>query len=71
MKEGKSFEISKHQVMEAYRCVKANRGVGGTDGVDFTEFEKEVKNNLYKIWNRMSAGCYFPEVCRFDNYISP
>lgn len=64
MKEGKPFEISKHQVMEAYRCVKANHGAGGTDGVDFTEFEKDLKNNLYKIWNRMSAGCYFPAAVR-------
>lgn len=64
MKEGKPFEISKHQVMEAYRRVKAKHGAGGTDGVDFTEFEKDLKNNLYKIWNRMSSGCYFPAAVR-------
>src|SRR5665647_634059 len=64
MKEGKPFEISKHQVMEAYRRVKAKHGGGGTDGVDFTEFEKDLKNNLYKIWNRMSSGCYFPAAVR-------
>lgn len=56
MKEGKPFEISKRQVMEAYKYVKAKHGAGGTDGVDFTEFEKDLKNNLYKIWNRMSSG---------------
>lgn len=64
MKEGKPFEISKRQVMEAYKHVKAKHGAGGTDGVDFTEFEKDLKNNLYKIWNRMSSGCYFPAAVR-------
>ena len=43
MKEGKPFEISKHQVMEAYKRVKAKHGAGGTDGVDLTEFEKDLK----------------------------
>jgi len=60
MKEGKSFEISQHQVLEAYKRVKANQGAGGIDGVNFAEFEKDLKNNLYKIWNRMSSGSYFP-----------
>jgi RNA-directed DNA polymerase len=64
MKEGKPFEISKRLVMEAYRRVKAKHGAGGTDGVDLTEFEKDLKNNLYKIWNRMSSGCYFPAAVR-------
>ena len=64
MKEGKSFEISRHQVLEAYKRVKANRGAGGIDGVDFTEFEKDLKNNLYKIWNRMSSGSYFPKAVK-------
>lgn len=60
MKEGKSFEISKHQVFEAYKRVKANQGAPGIDGMDFTAFEKNLKNNLYKIWNRMSSGSYIP-----------
>lgn len=60
MKEGKSFEISRHQVLEAYKRVKANHGAGGIDGIDFTEFERDLKGNLYKIWNRMSSGSYFP-----------
>jgi RNA-directed DNA polymerase len=60
MKEGKSYEISKHQVFEAYKRVKANRGAPGVDGMDFTAFEKNLKNNLYKIWNRMSSGSYMP-----------
>lgn len=64
MKEGKSFGISQHQVLEAYKRVKANRGAGGIDGVDFTEFDKDLKNNLYKLWNRMSSGSYFPSAVR-------
>ena len=61
MKEGKSFHISKHQVMQAYKCVKANKGAGGIDGVDFEIYEKDLKNNLFKLWNRMSSGSYFPK----------
>ena len=64
MKEGKSFEISRHQVLEAYKHVKANRGAGGIDGIDFAEFDKDLKNNLYKIWNRMSSGSYFPKAVK-------
>ncbi|WP_281395965.1 reverse transcriptase domain-containing protein [Clostridium aciditolerans] len=64
MKEGKPFEISKYQVMEAYKCVKANHGAAGTDEVNFTKFEKDLKNNLYKILKRMSSGYYFPAAVR-------
>jgi len=60
MEEGKSFKISKHRVLEAYKRVKANRGAAGIDEISLTEFEKDLKDNLYKIWNRMSAGSYFP-----------
>lgn len=60
MNEGKSFEISKHQVLEAYKRVKANQGAAGIDEISISEFEKDLKNNLYKIWNRMSSGSYFP-----------
>jgi len=58
--EAKSFCISKHLVVEAYRRVKANRGAAGVDGQTLLAFEKDLKRNLYKIWNRMSSGCYFP-----------
>ena len=57
---GKSFDISKWEVWEAYRQVKANRGAPGVDGVTLEEFEKDLQGNLYKIWNRMSSGSYFP-----------
>jgi group II intron reverse transcriptase/maturase len=60
MKESKPYDISKQVVMEAYKKVKANRGSAGIDGKDFDEFEKDLKGNLYKIWNRMSSGSYFP-----------
>jgi RNA-directed DNA polymerase len=56
----KSFEISKWTVQEAYRKVKANKGAPGVDGVSIEDFEAGLKNNLYRVWNRMSSGTYFP-----------
>jgi RNA-directed DNA polymerase len=61
---GKSFEISKREVWEAYEKVKANKGAPGVDGVTLGHFESDLKNNLYKIWNRMSSGTYFPPPVR-------
>lgn len=60
MKQAKSFEISKQLVMEAYQRVKANKGASGIDDVSIARFEEDLKGNLYKIWNRMSSGCYLP-----------
>jgi RNA-directed DNA polymerase len=57
---GKSFEISKWEVWEAYRQVKANKGAPGVDKVTMEDFETDLRGNLYRIWNRMSAGSYFP-----------
>ena len=56
----KPFDISKRAVWEAYEKVRANKGAPGVDKVSLAEFEKDLKNNLYKIWNRMSSGSYFP-----------
>ena len=56
----KPFEISKWVVWEAYRQVKANRGAAGVDEESIAEFEGDLKGNLYKLWNRMSSGTYFP-----------
>ena len=56
----KSFGISKHVVLEAYRRVKANRGAAGIDNESIEMFEQDLKGNLYRIWNRMSSGSYFP-----------
>lgn len=64
MKEGKSFQISQNEVLYAYKAVKANKGAGGVDGIEIDEFDKDWKNNLYKLWNRMSSGSYFPKPVR-------
>jgi RNA-directed DNA polymerase len=64
MAQGKSYEISKQVVWEAYKKVKANRGAAGVDGQSLEAFEKDLKGNLYKIWNRMSSGSYFPPPVR-------
>jgi retron-type reverse transcriptase len=60
----KPFEISKWVVYEAYLRVKANQGTAGVDGESIEDFEKNLKRNLYKIWNRMSSGTYFPPPVR-------
>jgi len=64
MTKAKSYTISKHVVWEAYKRIRANRGAAGIDGESLTAFEKDLKNNLYKIWNRMSSGSYFPPPVR-------
>lgn len=62
--EDKPFQISKRLVWEAYQRVKANKGAAGVDGQSVEDFEKDLKDNLYKIWNRMSSGTYFPPPVR-------
>ena len=62
--EVKSFDISKRLVWEAYKSVKANDGAAGVNGQSIEEFETDLKNNLYRIWNRMSSGTYFPPPVR-------
>ncbi|MFC1863944.1 group II intron reverse transcriptase/maturase [Thermodesulfobacteriota bacterium] len=64
MSKAKPFSISKREVWEAYKRVKANKGGAGVDGVSIEEFEKDLGNNLYKLWNRMSSGSYFPPPVR-------
>ncbi|MGI9000533.1 MAG: group II intron reverse transcriptase/maturase [Pseudonocardia sp.] len=61
---GKPFDISKQLVWEAYRRVKANKGAPGVDEVSIADFEGDLKGNLYKIWNRLSSGTYFPPPVR-------
>lgn len=61
---GKPFEISKWAVQEAFEKVKANKGAPGIDGVTIEAFEADLGNNLYKVWNRMSSGSYFPPPVR-------
>ena len=60
----KPFTISKRAVWEAFEKVRANKGAPGVDAVSIEEFEKDLKGNLYKIWNRMSSGTYFPPPVR-------
>jgi RNA-directed DNA polymerase len=62
--KAKPFEISKWVVWKAFQRVKANQGAAGVDRESVTDFEKELKNNLYKVWNRMSSGSYFPPPVR-------
>jgi hypothetical protein len=61
---GKPFDISKRAVWEAWEKVKANKGAPGVDEVTVAEFESDLKNNLYKIWNRLSSGTWFPPPVR-------
>jgi len=60
----KSFEISKRAVWEAWLRVKANKGAAGVDEQSISEFEADLKGNLYKLWNRLSSGSYFPAPVR-------
>jgi group II intron reverse transcriptase/maturase len=60
----KPFNIVKGCVAFAFERVKANRGAAGVDGVEIGAFEKDLENNLFKVWNRMSSGSYFPQPVR-------
>jgi RNA-directed DNA polymerase len=57
---GKPFRITKQEVWDAWLKVKGNQGAPGVDGQSIEAFGKDLKNNLYRIWNRMSSGTYFP-----------
>lgn len=56
----KPFQISKQLVLEAWKLVKANAGSAGVDEESIREYEAKLKDNLYKLWNRMSSGSYMP-----------
>ena len=60
MNQTKSFPISKQQVWEAWKRVKANQGGAGVDHQTLADFERDIGNHLYKIWNRMASGSYMP-----------
>lgn len=60
MDRTKPFPITKRQVWEAWKRVKANQGGGGVDGQTIADFEADLGNNLYKLWNRMASGSYHP-----------
>ena len=61
---GKPFQISKQEVWSAWLKVKENQGAPGVDGQSIAAFEEGLKGNLYKVWNRMSSGTYFPPPVR-------
>src|ERR1039457_3661152 len=71
MSTPKSYEISKDIVWKAYLNVKANKGAAGVDGESIEEFEKNLKGNLYKLWNRMSSGSYMPPPVRMVEIPKP
>ena len=64
MDEAKPFKIPKREIWEALQRVKANQGAAGVDGQSIAEFEADLKNNFYKLWNRLSSGSYFPPPVR-------
>jgi hypothetical protein len=64
MTKAKPFDISKREVWVAYKKVKANQGAAGVDGQSIGEFEANLADNLYKLWNRLSSGSYLPPPVR-------
>jgi len=64
MDRAKPFDIPKREVWEAYKKVRANQGAAGVDGQSIADFEADLSNNLYKLWNRLSSGSYFPPPVR-------
>ena len=58
--QGKSFDVPKRLVWNAYLKVRENKGAAGVDGVTIAQFDENLSGNLYKLWNRMSSGSYFP-----------
>ena len=64
MTRAKPYDIPKREVWEAYNKVRANQGAAGVDGQTISDFEADLENNLYKLWNRLSSGSYFPPPVR-------
>lgn len=61
MIKAKSFNITKREVYDAYKSVRANNGSAGIDDISLDEYDKSLGDNLFKLWNRMSSGSYFPQ----------
>src|ERR1700757_464160 len=64
MDRAEPYDIPKREVWEAYKRVRANQGAAGVDGQMISDFEADLANNLYKLWNRLSSGSYFPPPVR-------
>jgi group II intron reverse transcriptase/maturase len=60
LNQAKPFPITKAQVWEAYKSVKANQGGAGVDEQSLAEFAEDLENNLYKLWNRLASGSWMP-----------
>jgi RNA-directed DNA polymerase len=58
--KGKSYDIPKRLLWDAWLKVKQNGGAAGADGVTIEQFEENLRDNLFALWNRMSSGSYFP-----------
>lgn len=64
MEQTKSYNIPKRLIVEAHKRIKANEGGSGVDNQSLKDFEADLKNNLYKLWNRLSSGSYFPQAVK-------
>jgi RNA-directed DNA polymerase len=64
MARAKPYDIPKREVWEAFKKVRANQGAAGVDGQTIADFEADLTNNLYKLWNRLSSGSYLPPPVR-------
>src|SRR5438034_7181291 len=62
--EAKPVDITKREVWEGFKKVKGKQGAAGVDGQSIADFEADLSNNLYKLWNRLSSGSYFPPPVR-------
>ena len=71
MNEAKPFEVEKRLVWEAWKRVKANGGSAGIDNVDLKTYDSDIGKNLYKLWNRMSSGSYFPKAVKLVEIPKP
>jgi hypothetical protein len=68
--KARPFKIPKREVWDAFKRVKANQGAAGVDGRSIREFEANLSGNLYKLWNRLLSGSYFPPVLTSSNPLS-
>ena len=64
MDKAKPFDIPKHEVWEAFKRAKTNQGAAGVDSQSIEQFEEDSENNLYRLWNRLCSGSYFPPAVR-------
>ena len=69
MARAKPFDIPKREVWEAYKRVRANQGTAGVDEQSIADFEADLTNNLYKLWNRLTSGSYQPDTTRLGELL--